>query len=164
MSPTEPATAETLPHGEVRHEARDASIRGVFLTAAGLAITVIVVALVSRVVFENLQARLQRAQPPPLPLAAEAHGQLPAPPRLEGLDPNEVLRNLHGVSRDYAAAERELQALGWVDRQAGVVRLPIEQAMKLMVEEQLVPSHSAETARQQPSSSNSGRGREGDSR
>jgi hypothetical protein len=52
---------------------------------------------------------------------------LPPPPRLQ-TNPRGDLLELR------EAEDRVLATYGWVDRKAGVVRIPIEQAMKLTVE------------------------------
>jgi hypothetical protein len=39
-----------------------------------------------------------------------------------------------GPKRLYADENQRLESYGWVDRKAGIVRIPIEKAMKLIVE------------------------------
>jgi hypothetical protein len=53
--------------------------------------------------------------------------RLPPEPRLQ-TEPREDLRNLR------ESEERTLTTYGWVDRNAGVVRIPIDRAMTLTVE------------------------------
>ena len=52
---------------------------------------------------------------------------MPPEPRLQ-TNPRQDLRDLR------AARRRVLKSYGWVDKNAGVVRIPIDEAMKLTVE------------------------------
>lgn len=78
----------------------------------------------------------------------------PPPPRLETAE-----------GQDYAAyratAERQLSSYGWVDRQAGVVSIPIERSMDLLAARGLptrpTASGAAEPETVAPSSASSGR-------
>jgi hypothetical protein len=74
---------------------------------------------------------LARYRPQPVtaeyPLAAESLRRLPPEPRLQ-TDPRDDLEHLRETE------DRVLESYGWVDRDAGVVRIPIDQAMRLAVE------------------------------
>ena len=61
------------------------------------------------------------------PLAADQQTRLPPEPRLQ-TNPREDLRLLREQE------DAILKSYGWVDRPAGVVRIPIEEAMKLTVQ------------------------------
>ena len=61
------------------------------------------------------------------PLAVQQENRLPPEPRLQ-VNPREDLRELR------AAEDQILTTYGWVDKNAGTVRIPIEQAMKLTLE------------------------------
>lgn len=61
------------------------------------------------------------------PLAEATQNRLPPEPRLQ-VDPKEELRLLRST------ATQHLEGYGWVDKSAGVARIPIEAAMKLTVE------------------------------
>jgi len=61
------------------------------------------------------------------PLAAPAETRLPPEPRLQ-TDPRGDLRALREQE------ERTLRSYQWVDKNAGVVRIPIERAMSLTVD------------------------------
>jgi hypothetical protein len=66
---------------------------------------------------------------------------LPAEPRLEGIEMMSAARD--GAAP--AAATERLQTYGWVDREKGVVRVPIRRAMELAIERGWLPSRPAET-------------------
>ena len=72
------------------------------------------------------------------PLAAQQERRLPAGPRLQPIPANEIF--------EFRQRENaELSEYGWVDRNAGTVRIPIEQAKDLLLQRGL-PSRSAPAA------------------
>lgn len=64
------------------------------------------------------------------PLASADSTALPPAPRLQESPSQEVRQFRQGE-------ERQLHEYGWVDKAAGVVRIPIEEAMRLTVERSL---------------------------
>jgi hypothetical protein len=54
-------------------------------------------------------------------------------PRGETATPRLQIKALADLAAHRAAAQRELTSYGWVDRQAGVVRIPIKRAMQDVV-------------------------------
>ena len=61
------------------------------------------------------------------PLAATQENRVPPGPRLQ-TNPRDDMRELR--ARD----EEILTSYGWVDKNAGIVRIPIDEAMKLVVQ------------------------------
>jgi hypothetical protein len=61
------------------------------------------------------------------PLAATEQNRVPPEPRLQ-TSPREDLQNFREQE------DTVLKSYGWVDRNAGIVRIPIEEAMKLTVQ------------------------------
>ena len=65
--------------------------------------------------------------PVEFPLAVGREQRLPSGPRLQRFPANEIL--------EFRTTESaELNSYGWVDRNAGTVRIPIDEAMRLTVE------------------------------
>jgi hypothetical protein len=64
---------------------------------------------------------------PEFPLAAGQESRLPPEPRLQ-TNPRQDLRDLR------SAEDTVLTGYGWVDKNAGIARIPIGEAMKLTVE------------------------------
>ena len=77
--------------------------------------------------FSYFSTREARATPREFPLAAEQQNRLPPAPRLQTA-PRQDLQDLRGRE------DAQLNAYGWIDRNAGVVRIPVEEAMRLTVE------------------------------
>jgi hypothetical protein len=108
------------------YEKTDADVGALGLLIGGLAVLTLVGMLVSWLVFRGMDARHQAAQPPAPPLA-DTRPALPPEPRLQ----EQPWRDLEELRR----AEREILAgYEWVDRDAGIVRIPVERAMVILAE------------------------------
>ena len=135
----EPGELEPLVREGVRagHEITDVSVPGLFAFAAGLLFSVGAI-LVGLVVFfyafnllnTHLVRRIARQEP-------GAASRVRAAPDYEGpllqVKPEEDLRWM----RSHNSAD--LGGYGWVDRPAGVVRLPVDRAMDLLAARGLPP-------------------------
>jgi len=111
----------------VRHETSDVNVRGIFMFAVGLTVVTLFFSFLVFVLFQYFQVREATRVVPEYPLAATQETRLPPEPRLQ-IDPRGDLQDLH------TQEERILNSYGWTDRNAGVVRIPIEEAMKLVVQ------------------------------
>jgi hypothetical protein len=115
------------------HETQDANIRAVFAFGMGLVVTGVVVSLVVWLLFRYLAAGEAQAGMPQSPTTAAtsrpsgAQEPLPPEPRLQ-VHPREDLIDLRRHE------DQTLESYGWVDKNAGIVRIPIEEAMRLAVE------------------------------
>ena len=126
-----------LPHGAdghargdnpaVHHETTDVNINGILIFAGGLVVAAAVIHLLVWVVFGYFEAREARQPQVEYPLAAEQKQRLPPEPRLQ-TNPRQDLRDLRTAEDDV------LTTYGWVDRNAGVVRIPIDEAMRITIE------------------------------
>ena len=114
-------------HHETHHEESDVDIRGILTFAAVLIVFAAVVHLVIFVLFRFFEAQEARQGPPEFPLAVTQEQRLPPEPRLQ-TNPREDLREMR------ADEDQILTTYGWVDRNAGVVRIPIDEAMKLAIQ------------------------------
>jgi hypothetical protein len=118
---THPAHAGDNP--DVHHEESDVNIRGVLMFGGGLIVAAIVIHLVVGVLFKYFDVREARQATPEYPLAAAQENRLPPEPRLQ-TNPRQDLADLR-VREDEALA-----GYSWVDRNAGIVRIPIDEAIK----------------------------------
>jgi hypothetical protein len=122
----EPSVANTSDGKTPRHEASDIDIRGVFAFGAGLVAAAIIISVAIWTLFIYFERR-EASAVSAYPLAAGTHDALPPIPRLQAA-PREDLEEFR---------EREAEVLGgysWIDRDTGVVRIPIEEAMRLVLE------------------------------
>jgi hypothetical protein len=111
---------------EVRHEESDVNIRAIFGFGAALLTVAVVVHMLIYLLFGFFTRREDQSVPAEYPLAAQEN-RVPPEPRLQ-IDPREDLSALR------AKEDEILGTYGWVDRNAGVVRIPIDAAMKLVLE------------------------------
>jgi hypothetical protein len=116
-------------NAEVHHETSDVNIRAILIFGGALMVSVIVVGALMWVMFRYLSQR-EAAVAPEYPLAVSQEPRLPPEPRLQ-TNPRGDLSELQG------GEEETLKAYGWVDKNAGVVRIPIDEAMKIVVEKGL---------------------------
>ncbi len=110
-----------------RHETSDANVKAVFVFGAGLLAVGIAIHFVIWLLFRAFDAEQARRFVPQYPLAITQEQELPPEPRLQ-TNPREDLREMR------ASEDALLATYGWVDKNAGVVRIPIEQAMQIVLE------------------------------
>jgi len=111
----------------VHHETSDVNIRGIFGFAAGLIIVAAAVHFIVWMLFLYFGAREARGMTQQFPLAASQTQRVPPEPRLQ-TDPRQDLLDLR------SAEDAILDRYAWVDKNGGVVRIPIGEAMKLTVQ------------------------------
>jgi hypothetical protein len=115
--------AEYTQTGLPGHEVAEAPVRPIVFVGVLLAVTVAIVLTVCIAFF-----RFFSAQPaePTNPMASAA-SQIPPEPRLQDHPLAEI--------EDLRAYETEvLSSYGWVDRKAGIIRIPIERAFLLQLQ------------------------------
>jgi hypothetical protein len=109
------------------HEESDVDIRGVLIFAAGLVVVTAFIGVVVWGLFRYFNARDESTSAPSFPLAVSQERRLPPEPRLQ-TNPREDLRQLREAEQD------TLTTYGWVDRNAGIVRIPIDDAIRLTLQ------------------------------
>jgi hypothetical protein len=113
-------------HAVVHHETSDANVNGVFAFGAALMLAAAIIYLLVWLLFGYFASREAGSGVRDFPLAAEQQNRLPPEPRLQ-TNPRQDLLDLR------AAEDTVLNSYGWVDKTGGVVRIPIDEAMKLTV-------------------------------
>jgi len=126
-------------HLEVHHEESDVNIGAIFGFGGALMAVAFVVMLVIYVLFGFFDGRERLSAPAEYPLAAQANKE-PPEPRLQ-IHPREDLAEMR------AREDEILTTYGWVDKNAGIVRIPIAAAMKLALERGLPARPANEQAR-----------------
>jgi hypothetical protein len=117
----QPVSPESIRRG---HEQSDMNVRAVVISGIGLFITIIVIGFVLRGAFGYFSSH--RIKPSMPPSALTSIERLPPEPRLQ-VNPQEDLKKMR------EAEDRVLNSYGWVDEKAGIVRIPIDRAMELIV-------------------------------
>lgn len=119
----ETSKIDATQHNGRGYETSDANVGGVAKFAIGLAV-ISAIALVLMVVMLNyFRAEKKAAEPALSPLAAQREA-LPPEPRLQ-------IKPEADMDKYRAAEDSLLHSYGWVSREAGVVRLPIDRALEL---------------------------------
>jgi hypothetical protein len=133
------------------HEGSEPKLRPIIGFAVGLVALSIVAFLLMRALFVSEIDTQRSNDAPPTPLAAER--QVPPRPRLESMlgvkmsgelsggaipagpeGPEDIEPFQNTSSADFDRKAREtLESYGWVDRQAGVVHVPIDRAIELVL-------------------------------
>ncbi|HEY2906984.1 MAG TPA: hypothetical protein VGJ29_13870 [Vicinamibacterales bacterium] len=108
------------------HETSDINIRGVFAFGIALFVAAVLIHFMIWLLFMYFNGRESVARMPQYPLAVGQH-RVPPEPRLQ-TNPREDLRDLR------ASEDAILNGYGWVDRNNGVVHIPIDEAMKLTLQ------------------------------
>jgi hypothetical protein len=129
MPPTErdETPADSVAQAWIAREETDVHTSAVLWFGFWLAAGCVIAGLIVWGVFRLFAAQEKAAQPVlSAPLEASLQ-RTPAGPRLEPLplEPRIALR---------AAEDAQLTSYGWVDRGAGIARIPIDRAMQLIVE------------------------------
>jgi hypothetical protein len=109
------------------YETRDVAFKPVLWAGFGLIAIVVAFFVLMWVLYVHLLDREARSSAPAHRLAAEQARTEPPYPRLQS-DPVDDWLNFQ------AENQRILSTYGWVDRPAGIVRIPIEKAMELALE------------------------------
>lgn len=127
---------ESIDQPSVHHEESDVNVRALFGFGAGLLVTAIVVFAAVWMMFAYFDRRETARSGPASPLATTEVRQ-PPEPRLQ-IAPRE------DAARFRAEEDALLNGYTWIDRAAGTVRIPIEEAMKLTVQNGLPVREPAE--------------------
>lgn len=122
-----------------KHETTDVRSKPLVLSALVLAVAVACVCMFLIWFFGRLEAGAKRRDPQLSPLA---DSQTPPTPRLQTSPANDL-------AQMRAAEDRALGGYRWIDKERGIVQLPVERAMDLLLEEGL-PKTGAEVPRVEP--------------
>ncbi len=125
---------------EMRHEHRDVNVWAVGKVGIALILTTIASLLLMFGVFRYLEVRENAAQIPPASTTTLNPNRLPP-------EPNLLFNEHEAVNREDIRAEEDklLNGYSWADRAHGVVRIPIDRAMDLIVQRGL-PARPQNTA------------------
>ena len=112
---------------EVVHEESDVNVSAILRYGIGLFVIAAIVHLFLWWLLGVYEGQHERAQTQVYPMAAEQQNRLPPSPRLQD-NPQQDLQDLR------AKQKALLEGYGWVNKEAGVARIPIEEAMRIVVE------------------------------
>jgi len=125
------------------YEHTDANVGAIVKLGLWLVVTALVVHFGIGVMYRMLIERAKATGEQPYPLAVSAEAKLPPEPRLQA-QPSREIGDFRATEEDY------LHGYGWVDKAAGVVHIPLEEAMRLTIERGL-PARAEEPGQPPPS-------------
>lgn len=130
-NPEQPARHDGIPENpEIKHESSDVRVRPIVLAGVVLLVGAIAGHLILWGFFVFLQSQQAQADVPSPPFQVERE-PVAAPP---------LQADPEGDMEQALAAEHErLNSYGWIDQGAGTVHIPIDQAMNLVIEQNLLP-------------------------
>lgn len=120
----------------VRHESRDTNLPSLALFGGAIVVTVAIVMLFCWWLF-RIYTRAQPLGPAATPFASSR--PLPPEPRLQPKPENDLQNYLEDQ-------HTELNSYAWVDHSQGIVRIPIERAMRLLLQQGLPVRPSSQAA------------------
>ena len=131
MAENKPNTADEPRNPHVHYESGD--VNAVSVTKFGIAMAFLILVFLFSLVglFRYFANRAAEAQPPVPPMGAMVE-KLPPGPRLEphpSLDMQEMR----------VAEDRKLNQYAWIDPDKGIVQIPVDRAMDLILEKGLLP-------------------------
>lgn len=135
--PDETPDVTHIRNPDVTHEMSDVNVSWILRFCAGLFIGTAIVFVLMWKLFGFFNDREVSLQQPAGPLAVDER-QLPPEPRLQ-LAPGHSAHPLDEMKEMIAEQDRVLNSYGWVDREAGIARIPIDQAKRLVVERAAKP-------------------------
>jgi hypothetical protein len=126
----------TTPHGDASggYEKSDLSPKAISVFGMALAVVVILAMIAAAWMFGFFASWQARHDVPPSPLAGTSPG--PPEPRLQ-------VHAIADLKALRAAEDNILSSYGWVSKEAGVARIPIDRAMQLVLERGLPVPKSA---------------------
>ncbi|HKV26265.1 MAG TPA: hypothetical protein VJN93_16840 [Candidatus Acidoferrum sp.] len=126
------ANGEPRVHSDVNFEPRDINTRTVLLYLFYLALSVAFAFFVSIYIFRFTTDLATKSEDTPIPVRQGFTQGLPPAPVLQGIpgNPNDPQQDLREKIQADEAANQKLE---WIDKQAGIAHIPVEDAMKIIV-------------------------------
>jgi hypothetical protein len=121
---------DTRDNAAVDHEESDVDVSAILRYGIGLVAIAIAVHVLLWLLLGVFERQNERRQTQVYPMAAGEQDRLPPAPRFQE-NPQQELQDLRAKQRAL------LEGYGWVKKEAGIARIPIEDAMKIVVQQGL---------------------------
>ena len=135
-------------HAEEGYERQDLTARAVYAFLISLIVGGVIVYFIVWGVYHFMDARQRRLQPQQSPLVQQVgtDTRIVSPDEIKKFPEPRLERNERIEINDFRLKEEQtLNSYGWVDEKAGVVRIPIERAIELIVQRGLPTTPKAGT-------------------
>lgn len=139
------ASEQPPTHADVTFESSDINTRTILTYLFYLALAVVVAFVASVFIFRFTTKMAANSDTPIAPVHRGVGPTMPPEPRLQGVPGHENDPQLD-LRYKKEADEEANEKLGWIDRQAGIAQIPVEEAMKIIATKGLpaVPAPAAE--------------------
>lgn len=129
---------DLLHNPEVAHEHSDVNLRALLMSAVGLVVVTAVIFVLMAWMFNVMKSRADASDPTISPLAPPAT-QMPTtttgnPYFGSAPGPRLLVQEPAVLSKQRRMEEEKLQTYGWVNEKAGIARMPISEAKKLILQ------------------------------
>ena len=132
--PNELPDVSDIANPDVSHEASDVNVGTLAKFIVVLAVSTVIILIGMKLMINFFHAREVAEELPPVSrVNPPGTRRLPPMPRLQGAPGSELLP-LDDMKKFKAEQEAAINSYGWVDKATGVVRIPIEEAKKLVLE------------------------------
>lgn len=132
--PDETPDVSDIANVDVSHEKSDVNVGTLFKFIIYLFISTVVILVSMKFMMDYFLAReIAQELPPASRVNPPGTRRLPPMPRLQGA-PGSDLLPLDEMKRFKKEQQSAINSYGWVDRNTGVVRIPIEEAKRLVLE------------------------------
>lgn len=131
MAENKPNTAEEPRNPHVHYEPGDVNAVSLTKFGIGMAFLILVFLFGLTGLFRYFAKRAAEIQPPTPPMGAMVE-KLPPEPRLEA-HPSLDMKEMR------AAEDRKLHQYAWIDPDKGIVQIPVDRAMELILKKGLLP-------------------------
>jgi hypothetical protein len=137
----------------MRRDIDDVNIWAVVKFAIGILILGIFSYIMLYGMLKLFEHQQQASRGPAPPMARGDQDRLPPPPRLQMMpgSPSEYKSPEYEMTLMREEEEKRLTTYGWVNRDAGIVRIPIDEAMKRVLEKGLPSKPASATPAESPS-------------
>jgi hypothetical protein len=115
------------PDSQIRYEKRDIKAGPVVWAVVAICAVTVAAALVLIPFMGLLEWRSAQSDPPPSPMSSGSAALQPPEPRLQ----EQPFADIEALR---AEQTQLLSSYGWVDPEAGIVRIPVDHAMRLVAE------------------------------
>ena len=142
---TGPSSEQPPSHGDVAFESSDIDTRTILAYLFYLALSVVAAFIVSVFVFRFMTKMAADSDTPMAPVHRGIGATMPPEPMLQGVPGHETDPQLD-LRLKRAADEAANEKYDWTNKPAGIARIPVEEAMKIIVSKGLpaVPAPAAE--------------------
>ena len=128
----------SIKNPDVSHEQGDMNISAVWKFGGGMIVAALVVFLIVYGVFSFLHNRVENSEPAASHIVKSANDRLPPEPRLQLAPGHEIAPQVE-LAQMEDSMRAVLDSYGWADQKLGVVRIPIDRAMDLLVQRGSLP-------------------------